>query len=426
MQKTYAIFHKLIKSDLVSGSFFLFAGTTVGNVLAFLFNVFLVKHVTYAQYAEFSALISLITLSSIPAQAFLPTIVHFSGRFFAKNDTEKASQLFKQASQKIGIIAIIVLLVFTVFSGLIGKFLHISNNLEILLVGAVIASVYVSVTNNAFLQSLLRFPFLSMTIICAGVIKVFGGIGFFLLGFGLTGVFWGYFLSFVLPFLITLIPLRFLLKPSAKKIKPMAMGEIVRYGLPAAVAVFSLSSFTSTDILLVKHFFPSSETALYSGLSLVGRIIFYFTAPISVVMFPLIVKRFHKGEKFHSLLYASFLLVLIPSVGITLFYFLFPHVAIHIFLGKRYLAVSPYLGWFGIYLCIFSLMNVLVNFFLSLKKTYVSWVIALGALLQAVGIWLFHTSIAQIIGISLTLSSLLFIVLLLYYMNEYAPQIQKK
>jgi O-antigen/teichoic acid export membrane protein len=246
------------------------------------------------------------------------------------------------------------------------------------------------------------------------------------LGFGLTGVFWGYLLSFVLPFLITLVPLQFLIKSATKKVKPIAMGEIIQYGLPAAVAVFSLSSFTSTDILLVKHFFPSSQAALYSGLSLVGRIIFYFTAPIPVVMFPLIVNRFHKGEKFHNLLYTSFLLVLIPSVGITFFYFIFPQIAIHIFLGNRYISVSPYLGWFGIYLCIFSLMNVLVNFFLSLKKTYVSWVIALGALLQAICIWLFHGSIAQIIVISLVLSSLLFIVLLLYYMNEYAPQKKKK
>src|SRR5260221_7958153 len=145
-----------------------------------------------------------------------------------------------------------------------------------------------------------------------------------------------------------------------------------------------------------------------------------------MVMFSLVIKRFHNGEKFHNLLFLSFLLVLLPSLCITGFYFLFPKIAIGIFLGAKYFTISPYLGWFGVYLCIFSLINVLVNFFLSLKKTQVSWVIAAGALTQAIGIWLFHAHIVQIITISLSLSSMLFVVLLLYYMHEYGTQKQKK
>lgn len=419
-QKTYSFIIKVIKSELISGSFFLFAGTTIANILAFIFNLFLVRHLSYGQYAEFSALISLITLASIPAQSFLPTIVHFSGKYFANNDKKNASLFFRESSKKIGILAIAFFIAFFFLAIPIGRFLHIKDYSEIILIGGVVSVIYLGITNNAFLQGLLRFPFLSGTIVLGGLLKLFMGAGLYLVGLGLNGIFLGYLLSFLIPFLVTYIPLKKTISFSQKNNHSIAMNEVITYGLPATLAILSLSSFTSTDILLIKHFFTPTNAALYSGLSLIGRIIFYFTAPIPVVMFPLIVKRFHKGENFHKLLYASFLLVLLPSSLITAFYFVFPKLAISIFLGAKYFAIAPYIGWFGLYLCIFSLLNVLINFFLSLKKTYVSWFVAGGALVQGVGIVYFHSNIAEIIVLSLIISLVLFIILLLYYIREYA------
>jgi O-antigen/teichoic acid export membrane protein len=282
--------------------------------------------------------------------------------------------------------------------------------------------MYVSVTNTAFLQSMLKFQFLSFTITLGGVLKLVMSIGLLFAGFGIMGILWGYFLAFLIPLLITFIPLKSLFLKGLKGKTKIHKKEIFTYGLPATIAVFSLSSFTSTDILLVKHFFPSSTAALYSGLSLVGRIIFYFSAPIATVMFPLVTKKFHSGENPKNLLYASFLLVLIPSLFLSILYFLYPNLIISLVLGKRYFAVAGYLGWFGLYLSIFSLLNISVNFLLSIKKTSVSYVIAAGAVLQVIGISLFHANIASIIAISLILSLVLFIALLLYYQKTYGSQ----
>ena len=162
---------------------------------------------------------------------------------------------------------------------------------------------------------------------------------------------------------------------------------------------------------------------LYGGLSLVGRTIFYFTAPIPYVMFPLLVKRHSGGKSYKNLLYLALVLVSVPSVLITLFYFLFPELTINIFLaGREYLTIASYLGLFGIFLTIFNINNVLVSFYLSLKDLKVSIYIFFCAVIQIILIYLFHQNFQTIILDSIASSSLLLGVLILYYIRHYFPR----
>lgn len=411
---------RIAKHELVSESTFLFLGTTLANIFAFALSVFLPRHLSPANYADIAVILTLITWVSMPSQAFIPTIVQFATRYFAKKQNEYAAELFRQSNLKVGIIAIAFLIGFIIFSPLIGTFLHIQKTFEIILAGAVIAGIYMTTTNIAFLQSLLEFKFLSLTTSLGGIIKLSIGVIAVLVGLGLGGVLVGYFLSFLIPFLLTFIPLRYLFVRQQKTV--IHNKEILSYGLPAAITVFSLFSFTSTDTLLVKHFLSSTDAALYSGLSVLGRIIFYFSAPIGSVMFPLVIKRIHEKKNEQGLLYASFLLVLVPSLLLVLGYFLFANTIISFVLGKQYLSGAFLLGWFGLYLCVFSLLNILINFLLSIKKTAVSYIVLGGACTQAVGITIFHATIGQVVVFSLILSLVLFVTLLLYYQKTYGSK----
>ena len=421
-QKVLFLAKRVLKSELISGSFYLFLGTTLGNILAFIFSILLVRNLSYANYAEITAILSLITLVGIPTTALLPTIIQFAGRYLAKDQLTQASELLWQSTKSIAVFACALIVFFILFSSSLANFLHIKNTFEIVFAGIIVAAMYLSIANTAFLQSLLRFRFLSFTVTLGAVLKLVIGIGLLFAGFGVVGVLWGVFLAFFIPLCITFFPLRHLFIHRFEKKTAIHTKEILLYGLPATLAMFSLSSFTSSDILLVKHFFPSTTAAYYGGLSLIGRIIFYFSLPISTAMFPLLVKRFHKGEKIHNLLFLSFFLVFTPSIALTVLYFVIPKVVIEIILGSHYASIAPYLGWFGLYLAIFSLLYVSVNFLLSIKKTSVSWFVACGALAQIIGISLFHTSIGVVVGISLVLCSLLLVSLLLYYQSTYVTK----
>jgi O-antigen/teichoic acid export membrane protein len=402
INKTIILGKKFIGHELVSGTAFVFIGSITGNVLAFFLNLFLARSLSYADYAIFASLLSVIALASIPAGSISTVIVKFATRFFSRNETEKAEAFYKESAKLILLIGAGIFIGFAAIAIPLKNFLHIDSIWYILLVGLNVAFVYFIALNAGFLQSLLKFAYISYLNVAGNLAKLLFGILFVILGFkafaGLLGIFAMSFIVFVLGFL----PLRFLFQKKSIKKEEIPKKEIFTYAIPASIAVIALTSLTSIDVILVKHFFPAHEAGFYAGLSLIGKVIFYFTAPIPLVMFPLIVKRHSIGKNYINLLYLALLLVFIPSFAVTLFYFLFPNLVVGIFLGGRdYQEIAQYLGMFGIFITIFSMLNVCVNFFLSIGNIKATSIIIFGAILQIILLVLFHANFAQVIQISI-------------------------
>jgi O-antigen/teichoic acid export membrane protein len=268
----------------------------------------------------------------------------------------------------------------------------------------------------AFIQSLLKFKTIGIIHVISGSGKLLVGVILVYINLNIYGAILATLAFSIINFLTSIIPIKNVIKNRSGNVN-ISINEFGKYAIPTIVSIFALSSFISSDVLLVKHFFNSTEAGLYGGLALVGRVIFYFTGPIALAMFPLIVKRHSMGVKYTGLLYISVALVLIPSTAITIFYFLFPNLTITLFLGgDAYLTISRYLGLYGIFIMIFSINNIFVNFYLSIKKTFVSYLVSATAILQIVLIYIFHDNFYQIIFVSIITSVLLLICLLLYYL----------
>lgn len=415
---------KLIKHELITGSFFIFLGSMFANFLAFLLNVFLARNLSYADYAIFSSLLSVIIIASVPAASLNTIIVKFATVYHAKNQIEKLKPLYIKFLKFILCLSFFIFLLFAVLSIPISNFLRLDNVWYVVLAGVTVAAFYLNVLNGAFLQSLLKFSFISLVTSVSGLIKLLVGVALIYLGFRAFGGLWSIFFMTFASFLIGFYPLRemILLKVKNKDIS-IKTDEIYSFAIPAFVTILSLTAFTSMDVILVKHFFNPQEAGFYAGLSLIGKVIFYFTFPIPMVMFPLLVKRHSTGKNFNSLFYLALILVLLPSLAITVFYFLFPEIVINLFLGGRdYLSVAKYLGFFGLYLTVFSLVNVCVNFFLSLGKTKIAPAVVGSSILQTVLIFFYHNNFYEIIGVSLAVSTALLIFLLSYYFNNFVIQ----
>lgn len=419
-QKIFNLGNKFISHELISGSFFLFLGVLMSSVMSFILNLFLIRNLKSAEYGIYASLLSLLVLLGVPTQSLITVIVRFASDYVAKNKLDEAKNFYSKLSLLITIFSICMFIGFVVLAAPIGNFLNLDNTWYVILMGLIISLGYLGIVNSAFLQSLLKFSFISFVQVVGGILRIITGVILIFLGFKVFGALWAIFLAFFIPFLMTFMPLRFLfLKKNTKKIK-FPTKEIALYAVPTSIAIFSLNSLTSIDVILVKHFFHASDAGLYAGLSLAGKIIFYFTSPIVAVMFPLLIRRHNLGQNFNTLFYLALVLVTIPSIGISLFYFLFPLFSVNFILGGgEYVKIYPLLGIFGLFATVFSVLNVCVNFFLSLKKTSIFMVLGLGLIAQVVFIFLFHKTFFQVIGVSLIVSSLLLVTLLVYYFREY-------
>ena len=144
--------------------------------------------------------------------------------------------------------------------------------------------------------------------------------------------------------------------------------------------------------------------------------------PISIVMFPLVSEYHAKGERYSHLLLASLgimLLIIIPLVAL---YFLYPELIISLFPNNKYLTVAPLLGPMGIFYSLYSLNALITHFYLSIQKIFPTIIGVIAAVLQIIFLYLFHSSLEQMVWVSVAISSVLLVILLVYY--PYARQQQ--
>jgi O-antigen/teichoic acid export membrane protein len=407
--------NKVITHPLVSGSAVVFLGTNVANIFHFLFNFSMVRNLSAASYGDVIGLISLITLATTPAASIIPTIINFAARFYAKNEMSQIRGLFFKLSKILYVFGIALFILFLIFSGWIGNFFHIKNPLLIDITGFIVLVNYASITTNGLLQAKLAFTFISITNLIGSILKYGLGLLLVFLGFGAFGAMVAYTFAFLIPYLLSFLQLRFVFD---KKIKSdhISSLKLLSYGGPAAIALYTLTSFITTDILLVKHFFSPHDAGLYAVISLAGKIIFFLTAPVASVMFPLVAQRHEKNEKYNDIFLLAILFIFVISFGLTLFYYLFPTIILMLFnQQKNGIFIQPYLVPYGIFMSLYSLLSVTTNFFLSIGKTKIYIPLIIGGVLQIGLIWLFHTSFLEVIYISISIISLLLCMFLLYY-----------
>lgn len=415
-----------VTHELISGSFYVFIGITASSFFAFLLNIYIARNLSYSDYGIFASIMSLITLLAIPSSSISAVIVRFATQFFSKNEEARAGAFYVKSFKYLLVFSLILFIFSIALLPLISSFLKIYDPGLIILAIISVVLFYMATLNMAFLQSLLKFKLLGVLYSFAGIGKLFGGVILIVLGLKVYGALLATFLFSLIDYIFSFFPLKKVISNAGKDVS-IPKREFTYYAIPTSIAIFSLSSFISTDVILVKHFFSSSEAGFYGGLSLIGKVVFYFTGPIPMAMFPLIVKRHTNQENFHNLFYIALIIVLIPSVLITIFYFIFPKFTITLFLGGAgYLSVAPYLGLFGILLTIYSINNVFVNFFLSIKKTSISLIVLFFALLQIGLIYIYHDDFYQIIYVSIISSVLLLGFLMLYYLKLYGRNYKRE
>lgn len=403
-----------IKNPLISGSSIIFLGSLFANPLNFLFNLFMTRNLTVADYGTLASLMSLITLTTIPAGALFPTVVKFAASYFAKNELDMVRGLFFKVSKLTIPLGLVALVIFIIFNQQISQFFRIRDSMLILLVGAIVAISFISVPNQPILQAKLAFRFIAFNTVFGSLLKLFFGLLLIYLGFSIWGALLALIVSSIIPYLLSFTQLTFILKKEVH-VPHISIKKLILYGIPSTITLFSLTSFASTDIILVKHFFNNTDAGLYAGVSLIGRIVFFLTAPIGTVMFPLIVQKHTRKENFHTDFRIAMLLVIVPSCFVIVAYYFIPDFILTLSTKKEFISVSSLLWLFGVFSAIYGVLTVFINFYLSIEKTKVFIPVAFGAVVQAVMLWFFHKTFLQVLIISITITGLLLVSLLLYY-----------
>jgi O-antigen/teichoic acid export membrane protein len=399
---------KVIKHPLFMGSLIVVIGSNFASLLNLLYHPILGKMLGPSQYGELVAMISLLgLLAVIPASLALVVVKYAS---MAKDDQE-ISSLIIWLRRKTFIASSVFSVLFIVATPFILSFLRINNPLYLIL--AVVSFLFSSqsILNRSVLQGLLKFKEMVISTIAENGLKLIISILLVYLGFQAGGAVAGFTLSAAAGWFITKLFLRSHIRKTDYRVN---LKQLVAFTAPVLIQSFAMVSLYSSDVLLVKHFFPSYEVGLYGALTTLGKIIFFGAGPIAVVMFPMVSHNQARGHEYEKIFLYSFFATLLMSLFILAFYWLIPQFAVNLLYGEAYQEASGLLIWSGIFMILYTLSSLLVNFHLSLGNTKVVHFTVAAALLQILLIWFYHPGLLAVIVISITVTALLLACLLIY------------
>src|SRR3989344_1492389 len=408
------IINSFLLNPFFTGSFVMIVGSNLVNVLNYVYHFIIGRLLGPANYGELSALFSLIGMLGIIPTSFGLVIVKTISSAKSKEETKGLISWF---SKRILYLSLSMFLIVTIFSKSIASFLNIQNYFLIIILGVMFLFSLSAFLNRSVLQGLLKFKETVASILAENTIKLFLGIILIFLGFSVAGAIVGVFCATIVGWWITKSALKDY-KGIEKEISP-DQKKIFKFALPVLFYSFASASLISTDLLLVKHFFSSYEAGVYAAVSTLGKIIFFGTAPISSVMFPLVSKKNSTGGDSQKVFLYSLILTVLISVIVVLIYILLPTLSVFVLYGSRYVEAINYLGIYSIFIALYTTASLLVNYFLSLNKTKIVIVPLIAAFLQAGGIWFYHQNLTEVIMVSIIVGLLLVLTLTLYYLLFY-------
>lgn len=412
MNRIFQRMQSLLQHSFIRGSAIIFVGTMVSNISGYLYHLFVGRILGPVQYGEVASLLSLLYIINVPAEVLRTILVKFFTTLKAKNALGQTRTLFTDASFKSAVLLVIIFVSLFPFLNVFSTFLNISSSHYLLLLYFIFFTYFLTAINTSVLQAFQRFTELTIYAGIGGILRVLIGIVSAFLGVGWTLV--GNVVSNILMYMAMFTSLTFFLHAKTESYA-LTPRTAIQYSAPTFLATVGLTSLFSLDVVIVKHFFSSSEAGLYAALAVLGKIIYFASYAISYVAFPLLAERKELNKSPARIVLLSLLSVSFISLCITILYFLFPIPVVGLLFGNAYIEASRYVGLFGIFISFFSLASLLLNVLLALNRTMV-WIISIASAVTQIGVlWLYHPSIQAVIIANIFVSAGLFISLLFYY-----------
>ncbi|MBS3162246.1 oligosaccharide flippase family protein [Candidatus Woesearchaeota archaeon] len=415
-------FLKYDKNDsLIRDGIILFTATMIANASGYIYHLGMGRILGPADYGALGAILSLLYILLVPFNVIQTTLSKFVAKFKANDQENKIRYLFYYSLKKLSLYGIILAIISGFFwYNTIFPFLNLKYGISLVIVMSILVFfIFLLPINRGILQGLQTFKPLGINIVIEAITKLFFGFLLVMLGFGIVGAFIGIVLSYIIPFIISLWPLK--KRYLSKKVEDIEIKSIYKYSFPVLITMLSLTAFYSLDVILVKHYFNDISSGFYAAAALLGRIVFFASLSISMVMFPKVAEMDAMKKPNVHILNKALSIVALISAAISVGYFVLPKLIVMILFGSEYLEITSYIATFALLMSFFSLSYLLALYNLSVNRISFIFILLFFNIIEIVSIVLFHDSLKQVINSLTVVMMLMFILMMFYtlYRNRY-------
>lgn len=404
---------KIISSEFFKASFWIFLAAGIMNVGNYVYHLLMGRMLGPELYGVLYSTIALLYDISIFTVPFTFIIVKFVSSYKGKGDKKSIGSLYYYLRNRFFLYGLITTVILLLASPFIVSFLHLPNIFFPVLIALSFFIGLFSVLIKGMLQGLFNFFGLFIVNTVEILSKLIIAVLLVYFGFRALGAFSALVFSI---FLGLLIAIYFIRKEKLTEDQGFVEGrKLLKYSIPVFFTTLGLTSLITTDVILVRNLFSGIESGYYSALSTLGKIIFFATFPVTMVLFPLISEKYAGGKDYNHLLSIGLLLTFTISSTLLILYYVLPKFMVLLLFGSKFLDIASLLALFGVFTAIYSFCALLANFYLSIHKTIISVFVFTASILQIILIIFFHSSILQVINMSIISAVFLLGSLIIYY-----------
>lgn len=395
-----SLLQRLLHNRIFMSSTFIMAVSFAGGLINFVFNVLMGRMLGNEQYGIVYPLISLSMIIGLPAKALLYVMTRDFSELLHRGRPAVLKGLMQRFVRWFLIITLLLLGVLVLLMPVLKNYLHITDNRSFYLVYLYILAATLSGPYNSLIQSRERFFWAGVGQFLTVAVKFVTGYLLVRHFHHYHGVLWGILAGalvvFVLYFLDSLS-----FQPDVQPEAGTSEGDTAEwYSLQRifkgfALAMVSIGFFqliTYIDSVLVRHLLPELS-GVYSVANQMGKASFFIATGVSFVLLPFMSKEkqhIHKNNLRGLLFLLMFLAayVAVISLGRNL-------IADVLFQGK-YPGLKEILPLYTVMFIPYAAISYLVNYYFLSQKLIYSFTILGGAVLQVLGIYLFHRDLVQV------------------------------
>jgi len=384
----------------------LLSASGLATAINFAYNIAVARFLGPTAFGHATAVYTLLILISAVTLSF--QIV--SAKVVAQQSSlEGKSAVYRGFHKSAWAGGIAVALLLLVFQRAIADYLNLPSPILVVLLAIGVAFYVPLGSRRGYIQGAYGFHRLATNLVLEGLVRLGGSLVLITLGLGVQGVIAANAAAIAVAYLAAAPKL------AAAVPHELHIPDAFREALQAIVFFAGQALINNCDIVLVKHFFPSTEAGLYAAVALVGRVIFAFSSAVVNTMFPLVAGTRDEERKGHRVLLTSLLLVLGIGSSLALGLRLAPAGIWTAFFGPQFAILGKYglpylLALYAATTVVYSLSVVVIAYEMSYKIANTSWVQLAFSGVVVAGICRFHSSLQQVIWIQLVLMVVLLIV----------------
>jgi O-antigen/teichoic acid export membrane protein len=389
-----AVIRRLRGDRLLRNNAIYLAGSVGGGLMGYVFHFVSGRLLGPAGYSVVASAIAALYLLTLPSVVLQLVSARYASLAIGRDERERIPSLILRLTGVTMLGGAPAVLILLVFGPTVASFLNVNDPRVIFVLAPAALGALLVAANRGVLQGMQRFLMLSGNVVLDMTVRVLVGAFLITIGLGPIGALVAVLLGPIAAYGQSL----YVLRDTGRRVRRDATpGEgLGRYAILAAVAALGVNYLLSVDTLLAKHYLPAGDAGVYAAGSVLARVAYFLGLSVAAVMFPEVATLHARDERHFHVVDKSLLLIIVMGAGLVLAYAALPQLVLLPY-GSGFGRVTPYLGPFALALSLMALANLLMNYSLSVNRTWFIWPLFGTCALETVLIARFHSGVAQIV-----------------------------